>query len=313
MEIGGGSLRYSRPRKAKESARGAIRKQVLDYHRVRRDDTTRLVVTADGCARTREFPVRRPPIVARIVAYSRSVGSAISCQLMSVEIALVPELPEEKLIELHYYKAVKLCEAFRQVQNKESSVYFYRRGIYRGSLNHISYKDERLFDLTSKEGHIFSDTFYNFPCKNKTLVNLKKAAETIYASVYTHWRLWSDITGEYYVDHFLITRIPNNLLKGCPVTEIDLDRNILSYLRTLRFYKSYRELSDEIKERIRVESFCSNVQDSAYVIWRGHVLHFNHLSPRYEDDTVIYSEFTERSLAESLSASAEELHLAGDA
>ncbi|KAJ8678123.1 hypothetical protein QAD02_013910 [Eretmocerus hayati] len=185
MKIGGGSLRYSRSRKAKESARRAIRKQVSDYRRARRGDTTRFVVTADGCARTREFPVRRPPIVARVVAYSRSVGFAVLCRLMSVEIALVPELPEEKLIKLHYYEAVKLCEAFRQVQNKEPSVYFYRPGIHRGSLNYISYKDKRLFCLTSEEGHIFPDTFYNFPCESETLVNLKKAAETIFTPAYT--------------------------------------------------------------------------------------------------------------------------------
>ncbi|KAJ8677852.1 hypothetical protein QAD02_013639 [Eretmocerus hayati] len=216
---------------------------------------------------------------------------------MSVEITLIPELPEEKLIELHYYKAVELCGAFIQVQNKDPSIFFYCR----------------LFYLTSEESHIFSDTFYEFLCENETLVNLRKAAETIHTSVYAHWRLRSDMTNEYHLDHFLITRIPNNLLKDCPVTEIELDRNISSNPRTLRFYKSYRELPAEIEERIWVESFRPNVQDSAYVTWRGHVLHFNHLSPHNESDTVIYPEFTERSLAESLRASTEELHLAEDA
>ncbi|KAJ8665752.1 hypothetical protein QAD02_007414 [Eretmocerus hayati] len=288
---------HPRPCKAKQLARETIREQAASYKRHKRGVVTTLSTEANSSARTREFQGKRPPIFSHLITYSRSVAFSVYCQLMNVEVALVPEIPEEKLIELHYFKAVKLCEAFREVQNREPSIYFYHSAILQGNLNYLDYNGERLFYLLDAQGRICPDTFYKFPSESTTLVNLKKAAETIYASVYTHWRLWCDATNENYLDHFLISRIPNNLLKDCPITDIDLDKNILQYLRTLQFYRVYRELPAEISERIKVESFRANIRDSTYVTWRGPVLYFNHLSPRYESDTVVYPEFSANSLS----------------
>ncbi|KAJ8672489.1 hypothetical protein QAD02_003748 [Eretmocerus hayati] len=204
---------------------------------------------------------------------------------MNIKLTLNPELPWEKLYELHYYKAIELIKAFKK-RGQEPRVFFFHPKINSGELRKIRHQNKEIHYLQTIDGKISPNTFQGYNPGSTEVQGLEEAARIIRGCVYTRWRLWSQSDREYFIEHFLLDRPPNFLLKDSPITALDIDENILQYIRIHKFYRLYRQWPTEIRALVQTHDFYRLIDDSVYLSWRNRILYYNHLGPTYDYDCV---------------------------
>ncbi|KAJ8677486.1 hypothetical protein QAD02_013273 [Eretmocerus hayati] len=201
-------------------------------------------------------------------------------------ITVVPDVPEERIIEHHFQSAMKLVQALTLIYGNNPIVYYYHPLISTGDHFHLDLCGERVYCLKSRDGKIAPDTFLGRKYDNTTEKNLERAASTIKNNIYTYCCLEQEGTDCFYLDHQTLSAPSSALLDRSPVTEFTYPRRVLVLIRILRFYRVYRQLPSRTRESMRREGFRPVISDEPYLIWRASVLRRDQLSVYTDRDDI---------------------------
>ncbi|KAJ8684685.1 hypothetical protein QAD02_020478 [Eretmocerus hayati] len=201
-------------------------------------------------------------------------------------ITVVPDIPEERIIEHHFQSAIKLVQALTLIYGNNPIVYFYHPLMSTGDHFHLDLCGERVYYLKSRDGKIAPDTFLGRKYDHTTVKSLEKAASIIKNNIYTYCCLKQEGTNCFYLDRQTLSAPSSALLDRSPVTEFAYPRRVLALIRILRFYRVYRQLPSRTRESIRVEGFRLVISDDQYLVWRASVLRNNQLSVYTDRDDI---------------------------